>query len=126
VPAIIHSENALERKSAIVHGIRLTLTRLGVLSAHPAAFLVLVVYAALWIWFDWQNFGWAGVATIATLFKTLLIQRAEHRDTQAIHGKLDELLRSSGAARVELTRLDDQEPELIERHREHARAGDPT
>ncbi len=26
---------------------------------------------------------------------TLFIQRAEHRDTQAIHAKLDELLQSS-------------------------------
>lgn len=55
---------------------------------------------------------------------TLLIQRAEHRDTQAIHAKLDELLRTNRDARSELTRLDEQEPELIERHRANARAHD--
>jgi low affinity Fe/Cu permease len=94
------------------------------LSAHPAAFLVVGGYAVLWIAFDWKNFGWAGVATVATLSMTLLIQRAVHRDTQAIHAKLDELLRTTGGARTELTRLDEQEPELIERHRKHARARD--
>jgi low affinity Fe/Cu permease len=48
---------------------------------------------------------------------TLFIQRAEHRDTQAIHAKLDELLRVEGRARSELTQLDDEEPEVIEKHR---------
>jgi low affinity Fe/Cu permease len=52
---------------------------------------------------------------------TLFIQRAEHRDTQAIHAKLDELLRAENRARDELTRLDDEEPEVIERHRSDER-----
>ena len=52
---------------------------------------------------------------------TLIIQRAEHRDTQAIHAKLDELLRAEGRARSELTMLDDEEPEVIEAHRAEER-----
>jgi low affinity Fe/Cu permease len=48
---------------------------------------------------------------------TLIIQRAEHRDTQAIHAKLDELLRVEGRARSELTELDDEEPEVIKERR---------
>jgi low affinity Fe/Cu permease len=48
---------------------------------------------------------------------TLFIQRAEHRDTQAIHAKLDELLRAEGKARDELTKLDEREPEEVEAHR---------
>jgi low affinity Fe/Cu permease len=48
---------------------------------------------------------------------TLFIQRAEHRDSQAIHAKLDELLRAEGAADSELALLDRKEPEEIERHR---------
>jgi low affinity Fe/Cu permease len=95
-----------------------------VLSAHPAVFIIVFIFVALWLIFDRQNFGWAGVATISTLFMTLLIQRAEHRDTQAIHAKLDELLRANHGARSELTRLDEQEPELIERHRADAQAHD--
>jgi low affinity Fe/Cu permease len=52
---------------------------------------------------------------------TLFIQRAEHRDTQAIQAKLDELLRVHGNARNELMNIDEQEPEEIELHRDRAR-----
>jgi low affinity Fe/Cu permease len=38
--------------------------------------------------------GEYAIATLATWMMTLFIQRSEHRDTQAIHAKLDELLRS--------------------------------
>jgi low affinity Fe/Cu permease len=48
---------------------------------------------------------------------TLFIQRAEHRDTQAIQAKLDELLRAERNARNELTHIDEREPEEIEEHR---------
>jgi hypothetical protein len=40
----------------------------------------------------------------------------------AIHAKLDELLRAEGHARNELTTLDDQEPEEIKKHRDQERA----
>src|SRR3954471_520772 len=55
---------------------------------------------------------------------TLVIQRAEHRDTQAIHAKLDEILHALGDARNEITRMDEEEPEEIERRREHMRKDD--
>ena len=55
---------------------------------------------------------------------TLLIQRAEHRDTQGLHAKLDELLHVHSDARNELTKLDEREPEDIERFRQKARATD--
>ena len=51
---------------------------------------------------------------------TLFIQRANRRDNLALHAKLDELLRVDDDARSELTQLDDQEPEMIERHRDEA------
>jgi low affinity Fe/Cu permease len=105
-----------------LHFIRLSLTRLGMMSAHPMAFVILGAFAVAWLAFDPGSFRWSGAATVATLFMALLIQRAEHRDTQAIHAKLDELLRVSGEARSELTTLDQQEPESIERHRADARA----
>jgi low affinity Fe/Cu permease len=54
----------------------------------------------------------------------LLIQRAEHRDTQAIQAKLDELLHAQRHASDSLTRIDEEEPEEIERHRRKARADD--
>ena len=49
---------------------------------------------------------------------TLLIQRANRRNTLALHAKLDELLRVDTQARSELTRLDEEEPEEIETHRD--------
>jgi low affinity Fe/Cu permease len=101
--------------------VRPTLTRIGVLTAHPAAFVVVFVYVGLWFVFSANTFDWHAVATIATWLMTLFIQRAEHRDTQAIHAKLDELLRAEGRARNELTTLDDQEPEVIEQHRTEER-----
>ena len=94
-----------------------TLTRLGVLMAHPAAFIVLLCYVVAWLVFDPRSFDWQSVATVATWLMTLFIQRAEHRDTQAMHAKLDELLRAEGRARSELTRLDEEEPETIAKHR---------
>jgi low affinity Fe/Cu permease len=51
---------------------------------------------------------------------TLLIQRSEHRDTQAIHAKLDELLRADDAASSDLAKIDEEEPETIERSRAEA------
>jgi low affinity Fe/Cu permease len=96
---------------------RPTLTRLGVFIANPAAFVVVVCFVLAWLIFDPKTFDWHAVATVATLFMTLFIQRAEHRDTQAIHAKLDELLRVEGRARNELVELDNEEPEVIEKHR---------
>ena len=49
---------------------------------------------------------------------TLFIQRANRRDNLALHAKLDELVRVDCDARSELTQLDEEEPEVIERHRD--------
>jgi low affinity Fe/Cu permease len=101
----------------VLHTIRHLLTQLGVLTAHPAAFALVGLYVVLWLYFRPETFEWHAIATIATFCMTLLIQRAEHRDTQAIHAKLDELLRTEGRARNELTKLDQAEPEEIEEQR---------
>lgn len=93
------------------------LTQFGVLTARPEAFLVLGLYTIGWILFEPKSFDWHAVATLGTWFMTLLIQRASHRDTQAIHAKLDELLRKDPEARTELEHLDEAEPEEIEQHR---------
>ena len=82
------------------------------------------VYAACWLFFARDTFEWHSVATLTVWVMTLLIQRVGHRDTQAIQAKLDELLHAQGAARNELTRIDEAEPEEIARHREEARKND--
>ena len=104
--------------------IRRSLTGLGVFAAHPLAFLLVATYGVLWMYFARENFGWHGFAVLATWFMTLLIQRAEHRDTQAIQAKLDELLHAQARASNSLTHIDEQEPEDIERQRERARQDD--
>src|SRR3954468_7012614 len=104
--------------------LRTWLTEMGVLTAHPIAFAALGVFVAVWLITAPDQWGWHELATVATLLMTLLIQRAEHRDTQAIHAKLDELLHADRLADDQLTKLDEQEPEAIEKHRLRARRGD--
>lgn len=93
------------------------LTWLGTATAHPSAFVIVGIYALLWLIIQPHTLDWHGIATLATWLMTLVIQRAEHRDTQAIHGKLDELIRTSKEARNEVARLDELEPEEVERAR---------
>lgn len=95
------------------------LTNAGTWLSRPWVVGVVLLYVVLWLVFDPGGFGWHGVATIATLLMTLFIQRSEHRDTQAIHAKLDELLRANGEARDQLTQLDNKEPEQVEAFRSH-------
>ena len=107
--------------AGMISHIRRQLTHFGVLTTHPAAFAIVLVYAGLWLVFQRETFDWHGVATLATWMMTLFITRSGHRDTQAIEAKLDELLRVHGDARNELMELDDREPEEIEEHRQRER-----
>ena len=76
------------------------------------------------LWFIFGRIDWHGGALLATWFMTLVIQRAEHRDTQAIHAKLDELLHAQGAASNKMTKIDKKDAEEIETHRKVERAND--
>ncbi|TIS86182.1 low affinity iron permease family protein [Mesorhizobium sp.] len=100
------------------HQIRSTITHIGTLTSRPQAFLVFFAYIVLWLTFDLRSVDWHAIATMATWAMTLFIQRAEHRDTQALHAKLDELLRAVGEADSETAKIDDKEPEEIEDQRE--------
>ncbi|WP_028744764.1 low affinity iron permease family protein [Rhizobium mesoamericanum] len=95
-----------------------SLTQLGTWAARPWAFVVAILYVIGWLVFSPETLEWQGVVTLATWLMTLLIQRAGHRDTQAIHAKLDELLYTQRQARNEITSLDEKEPEEIESFRE--------
>ena len=99
------------------------LTQVGAYTTTPYAFIIVIIYAAGWAYFG--KLDAAGIATLTVWTMTLFIQRSQHRDTQAIHAKLDELLRAVGDARNELTELDEDEPEQIEEFREQERAGEP-
>lgn len=106
----------------MIQRLQASLTNLGTATAHPLAFGVVLAYAAVWLITSPQTLEWHGVASLATWFMTLLIQRAEHRDTQAIHAKLDELLQAEHRARNDLIKLDEKEPEEIEKHRDREKA----
>jgi low affinity Fe/Cu permease len=73
-----------------------------------------LAYVAVWLIVEPHSLNWHGAATVATWLMTLFIQRAEHRDTQAIQAKLDEVLRALNAADDSLRNIDEQEPEDIE------------
>jgi len=100
--------------------IRHRLTELGTFAAHPSAFLIVAAYTLGWLVFERATFDWHAVATLSTWTMTLFIQRSEHRDTQAIHAKLDELLRSDPRAHTHVAHLDEREPEDIEKYRRRA------
>src|SRR5215210_8538829 len=85
--------------AAMAHPLRQVLTQIGAFTARPTAFLIVGIYAVLWLLLDRESLNWHGVATLATWLMTLFIQRAEHRDTQALQAKLDELLRVHGGAK---------------------------
>ena len=82
---------------------------------------VFALYALAWVVFG-HGLELASVATLATWGMTLVIQRAEHRDTQAIHAKLDELLKVNGDANNKVMLIDEKDAEEVERARSEVRA----
>ena len=90
------------------------LTQIGAWTARPTAFLIVAAYALAWLIIAPRELDWHSVATLATWLMTLFIQRSEHRDTQAIQAKLDELLRAHTGASDRLAHIDEKEPEEIE------------
>ena len=104
--------------------VRRHFTQLGSYASHPAAFGLVCLFGVAWWFFNPATFEWHAIATLVTLLIALFIQRTGHRDTQALHAKLDELLRTHPAAKTELARLDDKEPEDIEQFRQDQRMAD--
>jgi hypothetical protein len=66
-----------------IASVRSTLTHIGMLVAHPAAFVIVGAYVVVWYVVERETLDLHGIATIATWVMTLFIQRAAHRDTQA-------------------------------------------
>ncbi|RAI54590.1 low affinity iron permease family protein [Roseicella frigidaeris] len=94
------------------------------------ALLTVVVWAVsgpLFAWSDtWQLVINTGT-TIITFLMVFLIQHAQNRDTQAIHVKLDELIRATQGAHNRLIALEDQsEEDLAEARAELRRVAETT
>ena len=96
------------------------LTRLGEWAAHPAAFGLALLYGVCWLIFDRESLNWHGATELIVLCMTLFIVRSEHREFQALHAKLDQVLRLQGDDRQEIIKIDHREPEDIEKHRARA------
>src|SRR5271170_1873046 len=102
--------------------IRRALTWLGVLTARPVAFLAVLVYGLVWVVCSPETLNWQVVVALATWMMTVIIQRAEHRDTQAIHAKLDDLPEVVEKADSNLSGIDKMQPEEIEQFRADTRS----
>jgi low affinity Fe/Cu permease len=90
-----------------------------------AALLVIILWAVSGPAFGYSD-TWQLVintgTTIITFLMVFLIQHTQNRDAQAVHLKLDELIRSVGAARTRLVHLEDlSEDELKGLEREFQR-----
>ena len=87
----------------------------------PYSFLLAVGVVALWAlsgpWFSWSD-TWQLVintgTTIVTFLMVFLIQSTQSRDTQALHLKLDELIRVNRAARNSLLNLEELSEEDLD------------
>jgi low affinity Fe/Cu permease len=100
--------------------IRSALTWLGVLTARPVAFAAVFLYGIAWLVLSPKTLDWQGVVSMLVWMMTVIIQRAEHRDTQAIHAKLDDLLKAIEGADDKLSGVDKLQPEDIEKLRDDA------
>lgn len=112
------SSGRTKQPSKAVAWIGHVLTTLGVWTASPWAFLVFSAYVVGWLALDAHTLEWHSVATLATWLMTLCIQRAEHRDTQALQAKVDALIKAVPGAENALIGIDKEEPEIIEQKRE--------
>jgi len=86
----------------------------------PWSFIIAVVVIIAWA-FSGPLFGFSDTwqlvintsTTIITFLMVFLIQNTQNRDAQAIHLKLDELLRAVKEARTELVDLEDMSDEEL-------------
>ena len=107
-------------------------------AGHPISFsfalLTIIVWAATGPMFDYSD-TWQLVintgTTIVTFLMVFLIQKTQNRDTQAIHLKLDELIRVTKGARnvmLDLEHMDDEKlkklRDIYERLGSQARGND--
>ena len=89
-------------------------------TGRPSAFLIAVLVIVAWAitgpMFDYSD-TWQLVintgTTIVTFLMVFLIQHTQNRDSQALHLKLDELIRAKKGARNSLLNLDDLSDEEL-------------
>jgi low affinity Fe/Cu permease len=98
-------------------------------AGRPAAFVIALAVVVTWaLTGPLAHFSdtWQLVintsTTIATFLMVFLIQNTQNRDAEAIHAKLDELIRATKGAQnamMDLEELEDKELEEVLAHYEH-------
>jgi low affinity Fe/Cu permease len=91
---------------------------------HPSAFAIAVGALLLWA-ISGPFFGFSDTwqliintaTTIVTFLVVILIQNTQNRDAEAVHVKLDELIRANKAAHNTLLDLEDLEEEELDKIR---------
>jgi low affinity Fe/Cu permease len=93
-------------------------------AGRPSVFLVAVLIIAIWAatgplfhYSDTWQLMINTSTTIVTFLMVFLIQNTQNRDSQALHLKLDELIRAKKGARNSLLNLDDLSDEELEKIR---------
>jgi low affinity Fe/Cu permease len=93
-------------------------------AGQPAAFAIAVVALLLWV-VSGPFFGFSDTwqlvintgTTIITFLMVFLIQNTQNRDSEALHVKLDELIRATRAASNALLDIEDLEEEELDKIR---------
>src|SRR5207248_926709 len=91
-------------------------------SGHPLTFIAAVTIIIIW-GISGPVFGWSDTwqliintgTTIITFLMVFLIQHTQNSDTEALHLKLDELIRATQEARNALMSLEDLSDEYLDR-----------
>jgi low affinity Fe/Cu permease len=111
----------MKLKDVFHHAARWTARHMGNPVAFATAIGVIVVWAVTGPIFGWSD-TWQLIintgTTIVTFLMVFLIQNTQNRDSEAVHLKLDELIRATKAARDALIDLEDLSEAEIERLRE--------
>ena len=102
--------------------------RVAKLSGHPLVFVLAVLSLLLWaasgFWFGFSD-TWQlvvnSLTSIVTFLMVFLIQNTQNRDSEALHLKLDELLRAIGEADTRLCNLQERSEAELGRLRERYR-----
>ena len=107
--------------SAFRHFAHRTALAMGTPSAFVLALLIIITWGLMGPAFHYSD-TWQLVintgTTIVTFLMVFLIQNTQNRDSQALHLKLDELIRAVARARNELVDLEDLSDEELNRLQE--------
>ncbi len=103
---------------------RATSSGIGSPFAFVAAVVIIIVWAASGPLFGfsetWQLVINTGT-TIITFLVVFMIQNTQNRDSQAVHLKLDEIIRVLKHARNEMIDVEDKDDEILKRYQEEFR-----